>query len=82
MSHHQLRRHARRQQGDERRVPAPARADGIAHREFVALEHMARVGQRMGFSARLVPMPQAEAAIDVDKVSDHEQVNTIFTGRG
>ncbi len=45
-------------------------------------EGLARVGQRMGFSARLVPMPQAEAAIDVDKVSDHEQASTIFAGRG
>lgn len=44
-------------------------------------EGLAKVGRKLGFSAQLVPMPQAEAAIDVDKVSDHAQASAIFAGR-
>jgi CTP:molybdopterin cytidylyltransferase MocA len=37
-----------------------------------------RAGKRFGFSAKLVPLPFAEAAIDVDKVTDHQQVEQIL----
>ena len=40
-----------------------------------------RAAQKLGFSARLVSLPFAEAAIDVDKLSDHQQVEGIFQGR-
>ncbi len=40
-----------------------------------------RAGTRLGLVARLVPMTQAEAAIDVDKVSDHAQAEAILAAR-
>ncbi len=39
-------------------------------------------GRRLGLSARIVPLADAEAAIDVDKVSDHEQAEAILAARG
>lgn len=42
---------------------------------------IARVGRKMGMNARLVPLPQPEAAIDVDKLSDHRQVEAILAAR-
>ncbi|AHE56633.1 hypothetical protein NX02_25130 [Sphingomonas sanxanigenens DSM 19645 = NX02] len=42
---------------------------------------IARVGRNMGMTARLVPLPQPEAAIDVDKLSDHRQVEGILATR-
>ena len=42
---------------------------------------IARVGRKMGMTARLVPLPQPEAAIDVDKLSDHRQVEGILAAR-
>lgn len=38
-------------------------------------------GRRLGLEARLVAMPIAEAAIDVDKPSDHELAEAIFAAR-
>ena len=38
-------------------------------------------GRRLGMVARLVPMPQAEAAIDVDKPSDFVQAEAILASR-
>lgn len=40
-----------------------------------------RAGRRHGLSARVVPMPQPEACIDVDKPQDRELVEAILTGR-
>lgn len=40
-----------------------------------------RAGQKLGLNASLVLLPQAEAAIDVDKVSDHEQAELILSKR-
>lgn len=42
---------------------------------------LGKAGKRLGFSAHLVPMPMAEAAIDVDKVSDHVLAEQIFQAR-
>jgi GTP:adenosylcobinamide-phosphate guanylyltransferase len=39
-------------------------------------------GQRLGLMAKIVPLANAEAAIDVDKVSDHEQAKAILAARG
>jgi HAD superfamily phosphoserine phosphatase-like hydrolase len=40
-----------------------------------------RAGQKLGLNASLVLLPQAEAAIDVDKISDHEQAELILSER-
>jgi hypothetical protein len=42
---------------------------------------LARAGQRLGLSARLIAMPMAEAAIDVDKPADHALAETILARR-
>lgn len=42
---------------------------------------LARAGQRLGLAARLIPMSDPVAAIDVDKVSDHEQAEAILAQR-
>jgi len=42
---------------------------------------LARAGQRLGLSARLIAMPMAEAAIDVDKPADHLLAETILARR-
>lgn len=42
---------------------------------------IASAGRRMGMKARLVPLGQPEAAIDVDKLSDHRQVEEILARR-
>ncbi len=42
---------------------------------------IAALGRRLGLSARAVPLPFAEAAIDVDKLSDHKQVEQILARR-
>lgn len=41
-----------------------------------------KAGRRLGLSARLVPISDAEAAIDVDKPSDHALAEEILAGRG
>jgi GTP:adenosylcobinamide-phosphate guanylyltransferase len=38
-------------------------------------------GRRLGLDARLVALPQAEAAIDVDKPADHALAETILAAR-
>lgn len=43
---------------------------------------IAALGRRLGLSARAVALPYAEAAIDVDKPSDHALVETILAQRG
>lgn len=40
-----------------------------------------RAGQKLGLDASLVLLPQAEAAIDVDKISDYEQAESILSER-
>jgi HAD superfamily hydrolase (TIGR01490 family) len=40
-----------------------------------------RAGRKLGIKASLVLLPQAEAAIDVDKISDHEQAELILSQR-
>ncbi len=40
-----------------------------------------RAGRKLGLNASLVLLPQAEAAIDVDKISDHEQAELILSQR-
>jgi hypothetical protein len=42
---------------------------------------IAALGRRLGLSARAVPLPFAEAAIDVDKLSDHRLVEEILATR-
>jgi hypothetical protein len=42
---------------------------------------IAALGRRLGLNARAVALPFAEAAIDVDKLSDHQQVEQIFSKR-
>jgi CTP:molybdopterin cytidylyltransferase MocA len=42
---------------------------------------IAALGRRLGLNARAVPLPFAEAAIDVDKLSDHQQVEQILASR-
>jgi GTP:adenosylcobinamide-phosphate guanylyltransferase len=42
---------------------------------------VARAGRRFGVEARVVPMPQPEACIDVDKPQDRELVEAILAGR-
>lgn len=43
---------------------------------------LAAAGRRLGLTARAVELPQAEAAIDVDKPADHELAEHILTLRG
>ncbi len=40
-----------------------------------------KAGRRLGLKAGLVPLPMAEAAIDVDKPSDHALAETILLAR-
>lgn len=42
---------------------------------------LAIAGKRLGLDARLVDLPFAEAAIDVDKPSDHALAESILSGR-
>jgi GTP:adenosylcobinamide-phosphate guanylyltransferase len=44
-------------------------------------EALRQAGKRLGLTARLVPMADADAAIDVDKVSDHAQAEQILAAR-
>jgi molybdopterin-guanine dinucleotide biosynthesis protein A len=43
---------------------------------------IAALGRRLGLNARAVALPFAEAAIDVDKPSDHQLVEQIMASRG
>ena len=50
---------------------------------LISLEKaMAEASQKLGFSAKPVILPFAEAAIDVDKPSDHALVSAIMGGAG
>jgi 2-phospho-L-lactate transferase/gluconeogenesis factor (CofD/UPF0052 family) len=42
---------------------------------------MERAGKRLGLDAKLVPMSDPVAAIDVDKLSDHMLAEKILTAR-
>jgi GTP:adenosylcobinamide-phosphate guanylyltransferase len=42
---------------------------------------LARAGTRLGLTARLIPMSDPVAAIDVDKVSDHVEAEAILKAR-
>jgi hypothetical protein len=42
---------------------------------------IARAGKRLGLKAQLVVMADAEAAIDVDKPSDHVLASAILEAR-
>lgn len=42
---------------------------------------LAAAGRRLGLGARAVVLPQAEAAIDVDKPADHKLAEAILTAR-
>jgi GTP:adenosylcobinamide-phosphate guanylyltransferase len=42
---------------------------------------LVQAGRNLGMVAKLVPLPFAEAAIDVDKPSDHAQARTILAAR-
>jgi GTP:adenosylcobinamide-phosphate guanylyltransferase len=53
---------------------AITRTVGLAHAFALA-------GKRLGLSAKLVALPYAEAAIDVDKVSDHGLAEAILKAR-
>ncbi len=53
---------------------------GAALRLLTGPEAVERAGRKLGLRAALVPMPQAEACIDVDKPSDVEQVEAILGG--
>lgn len=47
----------------------------------ISLENgLKKAGERLGLDARAVILPFAEAAVDVDKVSDHELVEAIMAG--
>ena len=53
----------------------------VATRTILLQDALDRVGRRTGLSIRLIEMPQAEAGIDVDKPSDHEEVEAILGRR-
>ncbi len=54
----------------------------VALRLLTLPQALRRVGRRFGLDAVLVPLPFAEACIDVDKPSDHQQVETILARQG
>lgn len=60
----------------------PALLLGAALRFITGPEAVERAGRKLGLKAALVPMPQAEACIDVDKPSDVEQVEAILAAKG
>lgn len=55
---------------------------GAALRVLTIHAAAARLGRRLGLTARAVALPFAEAAIDVDKAADHALAEAIFRGRG
>ena len=54
---------------------------GAIFRMITGPQAVERAGRKLGLKAALVPMPQAEACIDVDKPSDVEQVEAILAKR-
>jgi CTP:molybdopterin cytidylyltransferase MocA len=55
---------------------------GALLRVLTIQQAVARLGRRLGVSARVVAMPQAEACIDVDKPSDLALAEAILARRG
>lgn len=55
---------------------------GALLRVLTIQQAVARLGRRLGVSARVVAMPQAEACIDVDKPSDLTIAEAILVARG
>jgi len=53
----------------------------VATRTIPLQQALDRVGRRIGVTVRLVELPDAEAGIDVDKVSDHAEVEAILRAR-
>ena len=53
---------------------------GALLRLLTIQQAVGRAGRRFGLAARVVPMPQAEACIDVDKVEDRELADAILAG--
>jgi hypothetical protein len=51
-------------------------------RLFTVAQAFARIGRRYGITTRPVVLPFAEACIDVDKPSDHEQATLILERQG
>lgn len=54
---------------------------GALFRLLTIHQSVSRAGRRFGLAARVVPMPQAEACIDVDKAEDWELADAILAGR-
>jgi GTP:adenosylcobinamide-phosphate guanylyltransferase len=54
---------------------------GALFRMLTIHQAVARAGRRFGLAARVVPMPQAEACIDVDKAGDWELAEAILARR-
>lgn len=59
----------------------PALLLGAVFRLITGPQAVERAGRKLGLKAALVPMPQADACIDVDKPSDVEQVEAILASR-
>jgi GTP:adenosylcobinamide-phosphate guanylyltransferase len=59
----------------------PLLALGALLRLWTMKQAVMRAGMRFELDAVVVPMPQAEACIDVDKPADKELVETILAGR-
>jgi GTP:adenosylcobinamide-phosphate guanylyltransferase len=54
---------------------------GALFRLLTIHQAVGRAGRRFGLAARVVPMPQAEACIDVDKAGDWELAEAILARR-
>ena len=54
---------------------------GALFRMLTIHQAVGRAGRRFGLTARVVPMPQAEACIDVDKEEDRELADAILARR-
>lgn len=63
------------------RALGPGLLLGYVLRRFAMTEAIARAGHVMGFRAEGVALPIAEAAVDVDKVSDLEMAEVIASER-
>lgn len=59
----------------------PALALGAATRTVSLEEGIARAGRSLGVNVKAVPMPYAEAGIDVDGPADHALAERIFAAR-
>lgn len=59
----------------------PMLAIGAATRTISLREGVAQVGRRLGLDAAVVPLPFAEAGVDVDRPEDHRLVERILCER-